>query len=85
MPQYIFRIMHFHVRVYYFCIVYFSCTDSDFVYLFFWDSRLSSLQMKRLNFPSSIEYGQVLADNIDNNGQENYFRSSLVILLCLHE
>ncbi len=38
--------------------------------------------MKRLNFPSSIEYGQVLADNDDNNGQENDFPSSLVKLFA---
>ncbi len=64
--------MYFHARG----AILFTC--------FFLDSRLSSLQMKSLNFPSSIEYGQVLADNDDNNGQENYFPSSLVVFLCLH-
>uniref|UniRef100_A0A8C1H1U0 Cyclin-dependent kinases regulatory subunit n=3 Tax=Cyprininae TaxID=2743694 RepID=A0A8C1H1U0_CYPCA len=51
------------------------------------DSRLSLLQMKRLNFPSSIEYGQVLADNDNNNGQENDFLSSSVIVMfeCKHQ
>lgn len=84
MPHYVFMIMHFYVRVYYFRIVYFHAR-TVILFTCFWDSRLSSLQMKRLNFPSSIEYGQVLADNSDNNGQENDFSSSLVILLCLHD
>lgn len=77
MPHYVFIIMHFYVRVYYFRIVYFHART---VILFTCFLRFPT-QMKRLNFPSSIEYGQVLADNSDNNGQEN----DLVILLCLHE